>query len=63
MHTNQLLRESLDRLLSTAEAPRSRLHALEEKRQLALVRRENAQLKDRVRANVKIIKQAKSILD
>lgn len=63
MHTNQLLRESLDRLLSTAGEPRSRLHALEEKRQLALVRRENAQLKDRVRANVKIIKQAKSILD
>lgn len=63
LHANQHLRESLDRLLATTGEPSLRLYAFEEKRELALARRENAQLKDRVRENIKIIKQAKSILD
>lgn len=63
LHTSQHLRESLDRLLSTAGEPSSRLYAFEEKRELALAKVENTQLKERVRANIKIIKQAKSILD
>lgn len=63
LHTNQHLRASLDRLLSTTGEPSSRLYAFEEKRKLALVRQENTQLKERVRENIKIIKQAKSILD
>lgn len=63
LHTNQHLRESLDRLLSTTGAPSTRLLAFEEKRELGFAKLENTQLKERVRANIKIIKQAKSILD